>query len=62
MLEGAVVLNIGAKMMQTSPVFKGFGAYFLIDQQLTNVGRDANGDKDYWNPALVWGVLLQVAP
>ena len=61
-LEGAAVLNIGAKMMKTMPVFRGFGAYFLVDQQLSRVGRDANGDKDYWNPALVWGGLLQIAP
>jgi hypothetical protein len=61
-LEGAAVLNLGAKMMSTMPVFRGFGAYFLIDQQLSRVPRDANGDKDYWNPVLVWGGLLQLAP
>jgi hypothetical protein len=61
-LEGAAVLNLGAKMMKTMPVFRGFGAYFLIDQQLSRVPRDLNGDKDYWNPALVWGGLLQLAP
>jgi hypothetical protein len=61
-LEGAVVLNLGAKMMKAVPVFRGFGAYFLVDQQLSRVGRDENGDKDYWNPALVWGGLLQIAP
>jgi len=61
-LEGAAVLNIGAKMMKTMPVFRGFGAYFLIDQQLSRVPRDLNGDKDYWNPTLIWGGLLQIAP
>jgi hypothetical protein len=61
-LEGAAVLNIGAKMMKGMGVFQGFGAYFLIDQQLSRVPRDANGDKDYWNPVLLWGGLLQLAP
>lgn len=61
-LEGAAVLNLGAKMMKAMPVFRGLGLYFLVDQQLSRVPRDANGDKDYWNPALVWGGLLQIAP
>lgn len=61
-LEGAVVLNLGAKMMKAVPVFRGFGAYFLVDQQLSRVPRDLDGDKDYWNPVLLWGGLLQIAP
>jgi hypothetical protein len=61
-LEGAATLNLGAKMMKTVPFLGGFGAYFLVDQQLSRVARDANGDKDYWNPALVWGAFFQVAP
>jgi hypothetical protein len=61
-LEGAVVLNIGAMMMQNMGVFRGFGAYFLIDQQLTNLPEDAAGETDNWNPALVYGVMLQIAP
>lgn len=61
-LEGAAVLNLGAKMMQGMGVFEGFGLYFLIDQQLSNVPRDLEGDKDYWNPALIYGAILQIAP
>jgi hypothetical protein len=61
-LEGAAVAPIGAKMMSKVPVFNGLGLYFLVDQQLTNVPRDANGNRDYWNPALVYGVLFQLAP
>lgn len=61
-LEGAVVLNIGAKMMSNMGVFRGFGAYFLIDQQITNLPEDAAGETDNWNPALVYGVMLQIAP
>jgi hypothetical protein len=60
--EGAVVLNVGAKMMRNMGVFSGLGAFFLVDQQLTHVGRDANGDRDYWNPALVYGIMLPLAP
>lgn len=61
-LEGAATLNLGAKMMKSVPFLSGFGAYFLVDQQLSRVPRDANGDKDYWNPALVWGAFFQIAP
>jgi len=61
-LEGAVNLNLGAKMMKAAPFLSGFGAFFLVDQQLSRVSRDANGDKDYWNPALVWGAFFQIAP
>jgi hypothetical protein len=61
-LEGAATVNLGAKMMKTVPFLGGFGAYFLVDQQLSRVPRDANGDKDYWNPALVWGAFFQIAP
>jgi hypothetical protein len=43
-------------------VFSKLGLYFLIDQQLTNLARDAAGNRDRWNPALVYGVFWQVAP
>jgi hypothetical protein len=61
-LEGAAVAPIGAKMMSGIPLFRGMGLYFLLDQQLTNVATDINGKKDYWNPALVYGALWQIAP
>lgn len=61
-IEGAAVLNVGAKMMGEMGVFRGLGLYALIDQQLTNVPRDLDGDKDYWNPAIIYGVLLQISP
>ena len=61
-MEGAVVANIGAKMMATTPVFRGFGAYFLVDQQITRLPKDANGNTDRWNPALVWGGFIPLAP
>jgi hypothetical protein len=61
-LEGAAVAPVGAKMMSTMPFFRGIGLYFLIDQQLTNLATDVNGNRDRFNPALVYGVLWQVAP
>jgi hypothetical protein len=50
------------KMMRDVPVLGSLGVYFLLDQQLTNVPVDVRGKKDYWNPALLYGVLVQVAP
>jgi hypothetical protein len=61
-LEGAAVAPIGAKMMSNVPLFNKVGLYFLIDQQLSNLPRDASGNKDHWNPALVYGAFWQVAP
>ena len=60
-LEGAAVLNIGAKMMTNSP-WKGLGLYFLLDQQITRIPEDANGDKDRFNPVLLYGLSLPIAP
>jgi hypothetical protein len=61
-LEGAAVAPIGAKLMPNAPFFRTMGLYFLVDQQITNLPRDAAGNRDRWNPALVYGVLWQVAP
>jgi hypothetical protein len=61
-LEGAAVAPIGAKMMANVPLFRGLGLYFLIDQQMTNLAPDASGNRDRFNPALVYGVLWQAAP
>ena len=61
-MELAATSSIGARMMGGAPFLKGLGLYFLIDQQLSRVPRDENGDKDYWNPALVWGAFFQISP
>jgi hypothetical protein len=61
-LEGAAVAPIGAKMMSNVPLFNKAGLYFLVDQQMTNLPRDANGERDHWNPALVYGLFWQIAP
>ena len=60
-LEGAAVLNVGAKMMTNSP-WKGLGIYFLLDQQITRLPEDANGDKDRFNPVVLYGLSLPIAP
>lgn len=60
-LEGAAVLNIGSKMMTNSP-WKGLGIYGLLVQQITRIPEDANGDKDRFNPAVIYGLSLPIAP
>jgi hypothetical protein len=59
--EGALVSPIG-KMMMGNTAFKGLGLYFLLDQQISQLPLDARGNRDRWNPALVYGVLWQLAP
>jgi hypothetical protein len=61
-LEAAFVLNVGTKMMQNMGPWSGLGVYFLIDQQLTHLPEDANGDTDRFNPVLLYGVTLPIAP
>jgi len=56
-LEGAAVLNIGAKMMTNSP-WRGLGIYALLDQQITRLGDDP----DRFNPVLLTGLSLPIAP
>jgi len=60
-LEAAFVLNVGSKMMQNMGPWSGLGVYFLVDQQLTHV-KDANGDSDYFTPALLYGLTIPIAP
>jgi hypothetical protein len=59
--EGAVLLNIGSMMMSNMPFWSGLSAFFLLDQNLTP-NEDANGDKDYWNPVLIYGLAIPIAP
>jgi hypothetical protein len=60
-LEGAAVLNIGSKMMTNSP-WRGLGIYALLDQQITGLPEDANGDVDRFSPVLLYGLSLPIAP
>jgi hypothetical protein len=60
-LEGAFVLNVGAKMMASMGAWSGLGAYFLVDQQITHT-KDAAGNTHYWHPVLLYGLSLPIAP
>jgi hypothetical protein len=61
-LEAALVVNIGSKMMADMGPWSGLGVYFLVDQGITHPAVDINGDKDYWNPALLYGLTIPLAP
>jgi hypothetical protein len=56
-LEGAAVLNFGAKMMPGMPFWSGLGAFFLIDQNITT-----ESDEDSFNPVLIYGLVIPIAP
>jgi hypothetical protein len=60
-LEGALSLAIGKMMMANmGPTWAGTGVYFLIDQQMTRLPKDANGDKDSFNPVLLYGLTIPI--
>ena len=62
-LEGAFVLNVGAKMMASMGAWSGLGLYFLVDQQISHAPYKAGTtDRDYWQPVLLYGLSLPVAP
>ena len=69
-LEGAAVIPIGQKMFPSMSFFGNVSAYVLLDQILTHVprerlrtdlpGRPATGDKDYWSPLLLTGLIIPI--
>jgi hypothetical protein len=59
-LEGAAVVPFGAKMMSQAPFFSNLSAFFLLDQQLSSLPEDANGDKDYWSPVALAGIIIPI--
>ncbi len=61
-LEAAVVMHIGTKLMRNLGTFSGTGLYVLVDQQLTHLPREAGGDRDYFSPVLLYGLIVQLAP
>jgi hypothetical protein len=61
-IEAAAILHIGSKVMGRLGTFSGMGLYALLDQQITHLPRDASGDRDYFRPVLLYGVLVQLAP
>ncbi|HVE78874.1 MAG TPA: hypothetical protein VNA89_08440 [Gemmatimonadaceae bacterium] len=61
-IELALVANVGAKMMANMGLFSNLGLYLLLDQQITHIQEDANGDKDRFNPVVLYGLTLPIAP
>jgi hypothetical protein len=61
-LEGALVVNVGSKMMANMGPWSGLGVYFLWDQQLTHPPRNVDGGRDYYSPVLLYGLTIPIAP
>jgi hypothetical protein len=61
-LEGAVVFNVGKMMTSMGGPWAGTGVYFLVDQQMTQLPKDAAGNTDRFNPGLLYGVSIPIAP
>lgn len=61
-MELALVFPIGSKMMREMGHFSNLALFFLVDQQITHPPLDGDGDKDYWQPVLVYGLALPLAP
>jgi hypothetical protein len=59
-LEGAAVIPIGQKMFPSMSFFGNVSAYVLLDQILTHPPVDANGDKDYWWPLALGGLIIPI--
>ena len=59
-LEGAAVVPIGQKMFPSMSFFGNVSAYVLLDQILTHAPVNASGDKDYWWPLLLTGVIIPI--
>lgn len=59
-LEGAAVVPIGQKMFPAMSFFGNVSAFALLDQVVTHPARAANGDKDYWNPVALAGIIVPV--
>jgi hypothetical protein len=61
-LEAAAVVAVGQKMMRNMGAFSNLAAYFLLDQRISHVPRDANGNRDYFAPTMLYGLVLPIAP
>lgn len=60
-LEGALSLAIGKMMMANmGPTWAGTGVYFLVDQQMTRLPKDASGNTDRFNPVLLYGLTIPI--
>jgi hypothetical protein len=59
-LEGALVINVGQKMMPRMGMFSGSSVYVLLDQIMTHSPITQNGDRDRWWPILLAGVAVPI--
>jgi hypothetical protein len=62
-IEGALVANVGQKMMTNMGFFSSTSLYFLLDQVVTHQKyTDENGDEfnDYWHPVFLAGVTIPI--
>jgi hypothetical protein len=60
-LEGAVSFNFGRKLWSNKGWISGVAAYGLLDQQISNAPRNANGNRTYWNPNIMYGLTVPLA-
>jgi hypothetical protein len=59
-LEGAVVVNVGQKMMPRMGMFSGSSVYVLLDQVMTHPPRTEDGSRDRWWPILLAGLAFPI--
>jgi hypothetical protein len=60
-LEGAVSFNFGRKLWGNHGWVSGLSAYGLLDQQISDAPRNANGNRTYWNPNIMYGLTVPLA-
>ena len=62
-LEGALVANVGQKMMTNMGFFSSTSAFLLLDQVLTHTrffDGSGNEQHDYFHPVIVTGVVIPI--
>ena len=60
-LEGAVSFNFGRKLWGNRGWVSGLSAYGMLDQQISDAPRNANGNRTYWNPNILYGLTVPLA-
>lgn len=60
-LEGAVSFNFGRKLWGNHGWVSGLSAYGMLDQQISDAPRNANGNRYYWNPNIMYGLTVPLA-
>ena len=60
-LEGAVSFNFGRKLWGNRGWVSGLSAYGMLDQQISDAPRNANGNRNYWNPNILYGLTVPLA-